>query len=77
MAIGCCGYRLLWLSVIGCCWSWLSVIVVVGQCQSWLSWLVIPMTAVVRLPVVSTVPSMAKGTTGIEPAGGAEKAPTV
>ena len=36
----------------------------------------IPVTAVVTLPVVSTAPSMAEGTASIEPAGGAEKAPT-
>jgi hypothetical protein len=33
----------------------------------------IVVTAIIRLPVMSTAPSMAKGTTSIEPAGGAEK----
>ena len=61
VAIGCCGCRSL---------------VVVSQCQSWLSWLVIPVTVVITLPVVSTAPSMAEGTAGIEPTGGAEKVPT-
>ena len=34
------------------------------------------MIAIVALPVVGAAPSMAEGTTSVEPAGGAEKAPT-
>src|SRR5260221_12606616 len=41
VAVGYCGCR-----------SWSSVVVVVGQCRSWLSLLVIPVTAVVTLPVI-------------------------
>ncbi len=62
-----------WLSVVvNCCSRWLLWPPVVGRCR--LS--VIPVTAVVTLPVVSAAPSMAEGTAGVEPAGGAEKAHT-
>jgi len=51
-----------------------SVVVVVGLQLLLLSVMIV--TAIVTLPVVSTAPSMAKGHTSIESAGGAEKART-
>ena len=44
------------------------------RCRPSLS--VIIVTAIVMLPVASTAPSMAEDTASVEPAGGAEKAPS-
>jgi len=61
--------------VSGCGWRSLSsVIVIVGLQLLLLSVMIV--TVIVMLPVVSTAPSMAKGHTSIESAGGAEKAHT-
>ena len=51
-----------------------NLVVVVGL-QS-LSLSVMIVTAIITLPVVSTAPSMAEGHASVEPASGAEKAPT-
>jgi len=60
--------------VSGCGRRSLSSVVVVVGLQLLLSVMIV--TAIITLPVVSTAPSMAKGHTSIESAGGAEKAHT-
>ena len=58
----------------GHCSHVVTVVAVIGRCRPLSS--VIVVTAIVTLPVVSAAPSMAEDTASIEPAGGAEKAPS-